>query len=37
MFIEVPPEEEEDPAPELDISPICTGAEKRERIVPRQS
>jgi hypothetical protein len=37
MFSEVPPEEEDDPALELDISPICVVAEKREGIVPQQS
>jgi hypothetical protein len=41
MFIEVPPAEEDDPAPELDIGsihrkPICATARKRKKAVPRQ-
>jgi hypothetical protein len=42
MFIEVPPAEEDDPAPELDIGsihrkPICVMARKRKKAVLRQS
>jgi hypothetical protein len=42
MFIEVPPEEEDDPAPEQDIGsihtkPICATAGKRMKAVLQQS
>jgi hypothetical protein len=37
MFSEVPLEEEDDPALELYILPICAVTEKREGIVLRQS
>jgi hypothetical protein len=36
MFCKVPPGEEEDPAPELDMSPNCAATEKKDEVVPRQ-
>jgi hypothetical protein len=36
MFCKVPSEEEEDPAPEIDMSPNCATTDKNDEVVPRQ-